>query len=214
MRCKLRLSLGYSKSPVGGGVFQPPAPSSLASTAFQLARESKEPHCLCGVSPYPLVNSLLLSLSSYLVNHLLFVRLSIRLLLLSIRAICFYRTIYTCVYVSFCLNHYTCNFFKLQYYFCNPCGISNYFYTHTHTRSMEVKWRQMIKPSLSYHHFSFLLVHLYSFFIFLLYRVFSSSFPPWPFTIPPFICYSLCIAASFSVLFIPRLSLAVGLLVK
>jgi len=45
----------------------------------------------------PPVNSLVLSLSTYLVNHLLSVRLSIRL------AICF---IALSIYLSFCLNHY------------------------------------------------------------------------------------------------------------
>lgn len=61
------------------------------------SRIKRAPLPLWGLT-LPPVNSLVLSLSSYLVNHPLSVRLSIRL------AICF---IALSIYLSFCLNHYT-----------------------------------------------------------------------------------------------------------
>lgn len=61
------------------------------------SRIKRAPLPLWGLT-LPPVNSLVLSLSPYLVNHPFSVRLSIRL------AICF---IALSIYLSFCLNHYT-----------------------------------------------------------------------------------------------------------
>lgn len=102
-RYKLRLSLGYSgtcKSPETP-TFRCRVSQPLLHRRWhprhsnQLANQ-KSPTAFVGSHPTP-VNSLVLSLSPYLVNPLS-VRRSIRL------AICF---IALSIYLSFCLNHYT-----------------------------------------------------------------------------------------------------------
>lgn len=117
-RCKLRLSsvtagLARALQPPLSPVEGIPTPCSIVVGIRGIpisSRIKRAPLPLWGLT-LPPVNSRVLSLSPYLVNHPLSVRLSIRL------AICF---IALSIYLSFCLNHYAhiCKAFHTVFYTC------------------------------------------------------------------------------------------------